>query len=317
MLFRSVSDWFEGMVQSENQAELFSYFQYHLSRLGLYEGENNGTPSKELADAIRKYRVVLGMTNTSDLNAELFGMHLGANRSTVRGKVETLLAEAAAAKAAAEAAAPKSADAATASTPPPAATIAAKAPASSAGGAAVAPQPTLVATAAQAGAQQSAGQLAGQTATGQTAASQAGGAIDLKFLALKTQPANGAEADVKIAANSEATLYCFMKDAAGAVIRLLPNAGAKQIRLTPGQTLTLRGEPPQAQWRLYVNDKGLKETVACFASNENLVSRLPKLLQGPDFQALAGVTSIEVIREAIRTAAGARFGEAWLTLGTR
>ncbi len=312
-----VSDWFEGMVQSENQAELFSYFQYHLSRLGLYEGENNGTPSKELADAIRKYRVVLGMTNTSDLNAELFGMHLGANRSTVRGKVETLLAEAAAAKAAAEAAAPKSADAATASTPPPAATIAAKAPASSAGGAAVAPQPTLVATAAQAGAQQSAGQLAGQTATGQTAASQAGGAIDLKFLALKTQPANGAEADVKIAANSEATLYCFMKDAAGAVIRLLPNAGAKQIRLTPGQTLTLRGEPPQAQWRLYVNDKGLKETVACFASNENLVSRLPKLLQGPDFQALAGVTSIEVIREAIRTAAGARFGEAWLTLGTR
>jgi ribosomal protein L13E len=317
-----VSDWFEGMVQSENQAELFSYFQYHLSRLGLYEGENNGTPSKELADAIRKYRVVLGMTNTSDLNAELFGMHLGANRSTVRGKVETLLAEAAAAKAAAEAAAPKSADAAPASAPSSAATIAAKAPAPGSGGAAVAPQATLVATATQAGAQQPGGQSAGQAATGQTAtgqaaASPAGGAIDLKFLALKSQPANGAEADVKIAANSEATLYCFMKDAAGAVIRLLPNAGAKQIRLTPGQTLTLRGEPPQAQWRLYVNDKGLKETVACFASNENLVSRLPKLLQGPDFQALAGVTSIEVIREAIRTAAGARFGEAWLTLGTR
>jgi ribosomal protein L13E len=307
-----VSDWFEGMVQSENQAELFSYFQYHLSRLGLYEGEINGTPSTELADAIRKYRVVLGMSNTSDLNAELFGMHLGANRSTVRGKVETLLAEAAAAKAAAEAAAPKSAEAAQPAATPLAATIAAKAPQPGTGGIAGTPQATLVATAAQAGAPQAVGLPAGQTQV-----AQPGGAIDLKFLALKSQPANGAEADVKIAVGSEATLYCFMKDAAGAVIRLLPNAGAKQIRLAPGQTLTLRGEPPQAQWRLYVNDKGLKETVACFASNENLVARLPKLLQGPDFQALAGVTSIEVIREAIRTAAGPRFGEAWLTLGTR
>lgn len=291
-----VSDWFEGMVQSENQGELFTYFQFHLSRLGLYEGEINGTPSKELADAIRKYRVVLGMSETSDLNAELFGMHLGANRSTVRGKVETLLAEAAAAK------------------PPVDAAASAKAPTPNPPSAGTAPAPVQVAVAAQANATQAANQT---QAVNQTQAAAPGGAIDLKFLALKTQPANGAEVDVKLSANGEATVYCFMKDAAGAVIRLLPNAGAKQVRLSPSQAFTLRGEPPQAQWRIFVNDKGLKETLACFASNENLVSRLPKLLQGSDFQALAGVTSIESVRDAIRTAAGTRFGEAWMTLGTR
>ena len=300
-----VNDWFEGMVQSENQSELFSYFQYHLSRLGLYEGEINGTPTKELADAIRKYRVVLGLSETSDLNAQLFSAHLAANRTVVRGKVETLLAEAAAQKQATEAAAPKTAEAAPASAAA-ATTIIAKAPAATA-------QPVVqLATAAQPSSSQTSSQAGAQPQPSGTAAG-----IELKFLALKGQPANGAEADVKITANSDATVYCFMKDAAGAVIRLLPNAGARQVRLVPGQTLTLRGEPPQAQWRLYVNEKGLKETVACFASNENLVSRLPKLLQGPDFQALAGVDSIEVIRESIRTVAGSRFGEAWLTLGTR
>ena len=296
-----VSDWFEGMVQSENQSELFSYFQYHLSRLGLYEGEINGTPTKELADAVRKYRVVLGLSETSDLNAQLFGAHLGANRTVLRGKVETLLAEIAAQKLATEAAAIKTADAAPA-TLAAATTIIAKAPAPPS-------QPVAqLATASQAGGTQS---------SGQSQAAGAAAGIDLRFLALKGQPANGAEADVKITANSEATVYCFMKDAAGAVIRLLPNAGARQVRLAPGQTLTLRGEPPQAQWRIFVNDKGLKETVACFASNENLVARLPKILQGPDFQALSGVDSIEAIRESIRTVAGPRFGEAWLTLGTR
>ncbi len=295
-----VSDWFEGMVQSDGQAELFTYFQYHLSRLGLYEGEVNGTPSQELADAIRKYRVILGMSETSDLNAELFGMHLGANRSIVRGKVETLLAQAAAAKPAVDAAA--SAKAPTPNPPP----------------AGIAPAPIQVAAAVQTtAAQTNATQANASQAASQASAATPGGAIDLKFLALKAQPANGAEADVKLSTNGEATVYCFMKDAAGAVIRLLPNAGVKQVRLTPGQTFTLRGEPPQAQWRIHVNDKGLKETLACFASNENLVTRLPKLLLGSDFQALAGVTTIEAIRDAIRTAAGTRFGEAWMTLGNR
>lgn len=250
-----IADWFEGMAQSDGRTELFAYFQYHLSRLGLYEAEVNGIPNKELAQAVRRYRTVLGLSDTSDLNAELFAKHLSANRQTVRNKIETLLAELPANKPAVEATV--SAAAATTNT------------------------------------------------------------IELRFLPSPTQTLAGAEADVRLSVFSDATIYCFLHDAQGSVMRLLPNAGARQVRVNSGQTLALRGEAPQAQWRLHVNEKGLRETVGCFASDGNLVSRLPKLLQGADFQAIPGVASLEEIRDLIRSAAGPRFGEAWLTLGKR
>lgn len=250
-----IADWFEGMAQSDGRTELFAYFQYHLSRLGLYDAEVNGIPSKELALAVRRYRTVLGLSETSDLNAELFAKHLSANRQTVRHKVEALLAGLPPSKPAVEEAAPA-----------PAATTQ---------------------------------------------------AIELRFLPSPTQTQAGAEADVKLAVSSDATVYCFLLDAQGVVMRLLPNAGARQVRVNAGQTLLLRGEAPQAQWRIHVHEKGLRETVGCFASEGNLVTRLPNVLQGSDFQAIPGIGSLEQIRDLIRSAAGARFGEAWLTLGKR
>ena len=307
------ADWFEGMVQSDGQAELFAYFQYHVSKLGLYDGEINGTPSKELADAIKKYRVLLGMKETSDLNAELFTAHLSAKRADLRSKAEALLATEAAAKKASEEANPQAKDSqpATAQTTAPSAGAPIAKPVVATAGAAAATQ----VAAAAANSQQAASAQVAAVGTAPKAAGTA--AIDLRFLASNNQSQPGAEVEVKLASTADATVYCFMRDVSGAVVRLLPNAGARQVRLTAGQALLLRGEPPQAQWRIFVNDKGLKETVACFASTDNLVARLPKILQGADFQSLPGVASMEEIRDAIRVAAGGRIGEAWLTLGKR
>ena len=79
----------------------------------------------------------------------------------------------------------------------------------------------------------------------------------------------------------------------------------------------MRGEDQKAKWEIVANEKGIPETVACFGSPQNLTGRLPKFLQGADFQAIPGVSALEEIRDAIRQASGQQFGEAWFTIRSR
>ncbi len=288
-----MADWLEGMVQSERvyeglsqpfrSWELFAFFQMQMAALGIYDGRVDGLPTSEFGNAIVEYRRLLGLSPTKDMNQEFLERHLMADRSQLRTKVQQFLASRPAPQAQQVAAAP-------------AAPVQA-APQQS-------PQPTQQAV------------LRPQSGTAGTSAGA--NAMGLAFNAgdgKKFPP--GATVDLRLYSQAPAVVYCFLKDESGAVVRLLPNSGARLSRIAPGQDLPLRGEDQKAKWEIVANEKGIPETVACFGSPQNLTGRLPKFLQGADFQAIPGVSALEEVRDAIRQASGQQFGEAWFTIRSR
>ncbi|MFM9888239.1 MAG: hypothetical protein ACKVQT_34875 [Burkholderiales bacterium] len=287
-----MSDWLEGMVQSERSYEglsqpfrsweLFSFFQVQMAALGIYDGRVDGLPTSEFGNAIVDYRRLLGLSPTKDMNQEFLERHLMADRSQLRVKVQQFLA----------------------SRPAPQA------------------QPVAAAQQAQQPAPAAPQQPVQQAALSQkpvaSAASTSANAIGLAFNAddgKKFPP--GATVDLRLGSQAPAVVYCFLKDESGAVLRLLPNSGARLSRVGPGQELLLRGQDQKAKWEIVANEKGIPETVACFGSPQNLTGRLPKILQGADFQAIPGVSALEEVRDAIRQASGQQFGEAWFTIRSR
>jgi hypothetical protein len=291
-----MSDWLEGMVQSERTYEglsqpfrsweLFAFFQTQMAALGIYDGRVDGLPTSEFGNAIVEYRRLLGLSATKDMNQEFLERHLMADRSQLRVKVQQFLAL----------------------RPAPQAQQVAAAPAAPAAPVQAAPQQPSQATQQAALRPQSA---AAGTSAGANAMGLAFNAGDGK----KFPP--GATVDLRLYSQAPAVVYCFLKDESGAVLRLLPNSGSRLSRVAPGQDLLLRGQDPKAKWEIVANEKGIPETVACFGSPQNLTGRLPKLLQGADFEAIPGVSALEEVRDAIRQASGQQFGEAWFTIRSR
>ncbi|MFN0299084.1 MAG: hypothetical protein ACKVQU_01890 [Burkholderiales bacterium] len=285
-----MSDWLEGMVQSERTFEglsqpfrsweLFAFFQTQMAALGIYDGRTDGLPTSEFGNAIVDYRRLLGLSATKDMNQEFLERHLMADRSQLRVKVQQFLAS-------------KPAPQPVAATQPPTQQAAQAVPPA---------------------------QLTQQAALSQKPAPAAAGAnaLGLAFNATEGKKfPPGATVDLRLGSQTPAVVYCFLKDESGAVLRLLPNSGVRLSRVSPGQELSLRGEDQKAKWEIVANEKGIPETVACFGSPQNLTGRLPKFLQGADFQAIPGVSALEEIRDAIRQASGQQFGEAWFTIRSR
>jgi hypothetical protein len=288
-----MADWLEGMVQSERSYEglsqpfrsweLFAFFQTQMAALGIYDGRTDGLPTSEFGSAIVDYRRLLGLSPTKDMNQEFLERHLMADRSQLRTKVQQFLA----------------------SRPTPQPQQVAAAPAAPIQAAPQqSPQPTQ--------------QAALRPQSGTAGTSAGANAMGLAFNAgdgKKFPP--GATVDLRLYSQAPAVVYCFLKDESGAVVRLLPNSGARLSRVAPGQDLLLRGQDQKAKWEIVANEKGIPETVACFGSPQNLTGRLPKFLQGADFEAIPGVSALEEIRDAIRQASGQQFGEAWFTIRSR
>ncbi len=287
-----ISDWIEGMVQSERTYEglsqpfrsweLFAFFQTQMAALGIYDGRVDGLPTSEFGNAIVEYRRLLGLSATKDMNQEFLERHLMADRSLLRTKVQQFLA----------------------SRPAPQVQPVAAAQQTQQTAPAAPQQPTQQAALSQK-------PVAAAATTSANAMGLAFNAGDGK----KFPP--GATVDLRLYSQAPAVVYCFLKDESGAVVRLLPNSGARLSRVAPGQDILLRGQDQKAKWEIVANEKGIPETVACFGSSQNLTGRLPKFLQGADFEAIPGVSALEEVRDAIRQASGQQFGEAWFTIRSR
>ncbi len=101
-----------------------------------------------------------------------------------------------------------------------------------------------------------------------------------------------------------AHLYCYMEQAQGSVMRLLPNPTNSSSQVSANQAVRI------PDWMVpnpgFVLDAGSpgEESVMCLTTDNDLLAKLPAGLQLPGLRPIAGFVGLQSIRDAYRTAAG-------------
>lgn len=109
---------------------------------------------------------------------------------------------------------------------------------------------------------------------------------------------------------SDAYVYCYYKDDANKIQRIFPNRFTGDARVAAGRALSL---PGSMKFRMNASAKGAPESLACFASDRDVLAELPADLRATDFENLA-VASLDPVRKAFKSAARASYGEAVYTV---
>lgn len=110
---------------------------------------------------------------------------------------------------------------------------------------------------------------------------------------------------LSVSTTREAFVYCFLEDEDRKIRRFFPNRFVSDPRVAAGKPLALPGAMPFA---LQMNDRGEAETVACFATQRDVLAQLPRNAAGADFDALA-VRSLADIRGAFAAVTQNQFAE--------
>ena len=144
------------------------------------------------------------------------------------------------------------------------------------------------------------------------AAASAPKAAPAATLSLKLESANGAArfapgALVRLALQTsrDAHVYCYLRDENAAIQRIYPNRFAKDALVSASSKLEL---PGQQRFQIVANTKGVRETVACYAAERDVMADLPPAVSGTDFAPLA-LTSLDQIRNAFAATTRNRFAE--------
>ena len=99
-------------------------------------------------------------------------------------------------------------------------------------------------------------------------------------------------------------MYCYFGDSGGGVMRLTPNNVNPHSLVSANQTLRL------PDWLVpnpaFIMDAALPgmERLACFATEEDVMAKLPAPLQGPGVVTIPGYKSLDEVEEAFRRAVG-------------
>ena len=123
----------------------------------------------------------------------------------------------------------------------------------------------------------------------------------------------GETIDLTVKASRDAYVYCFLRDETKKVQRFFPNRFAKDALVSASEPLQL---PGKMRFQLAASDKGIAETVACFAAPKEVLTALPDPLNAPDFEPMTGV-SLEQLKTAFARAAGGGMGEASYNIEVR
>jgi hypothetical protein len=99
----------------------------------------------------------------------------------------------------------------------------------------------------------------------------------------RTRFAAGEPVDLVVTTSTDAHVYCYLRDEDGKVARFYPNRFARDSMVRAGVPLAL---PGKMRFQLVANDKGIPETVACYATPRDLLAQLPPAVVGSDFDAL-------------------------------
>ena len=293
-----IADWYYAMAS--NPPELIGYFQRQLRRRGYYNGPVDGVYNAELADAVAKYRAVLGLSQEAKMDQAFFSAYLNADHAAIRAKNPP--------PAPAASGAPQPAPSAAPATPPtapqaPATVTSAKpAPVSNAVPAAL-PAPAAAPAKAVAPAPTPAMATAQPVALTAPVAQPAREPLALAVSAKKDKGQGfkrGEPISLTITSNRDAHVYCYLQDETRRIQRFFPNRFQKDTLVRAGAPLQL---PGSGRYQLVANDKGVRETVACFAAEREIGGKVPGVVAGIDFEHLQ-VTSLARVKEAFAQAAG-------------
>lgn len=100
-------------------------------------------------------------------------------------------------------------------------------------------------------------------------------------------------------------LYCFLHEANGKVMRLLPNATNPNALLSANQAIRIPDWMSPAPGFIMDATAAGTERVSCFATDEDAARTLPHLLQGPALVPLRQPTTLEDIGKAFAGSFGA------------
>jgi uncharacterized protein DUF4384 len=106
--------------------------------------------------------------------------------------------------------------------------------------------------------------------------------------------ARGEAVQLTIRPSRDAHVYCFLQDEHRKVTRFFPNRFVRDSRVQPGEGLRL---PGAMRFEILMNPRGVPETVACFATERDVLAQLPAGLNAGDFDPLP-VASLDQVRSA-------------------
>jgi Domain of unknown function (DUF4384)/Putative peptidoglycan binding domain len=99
-------------------------------------------------------------------------------------------------------------------------------------------------------------------------------------------------------------MYCFLHEAGGTVMRLLPNPTNPNALISANQAIRIPDwMSPMPGFIMDATSAGT-EHVACFATNEDVAAKLPQYLKAPALAPLASVPDINNIKEAFNKSLG-------------
>jgi hypothetical protein len=123
----------------------------------------------------------------------------------------------------------------------------------------------------------------------------------------------GEAVQLSIRPSRDAHVYCYLQDEKHQVTRFFPNRFQRDSRVQPATGLQL---PGAMRFELAMNTRGVPETVACFATERDVLAELPPGINGGDFQPLP-VATLDQVRQAFVKASGGTLAHESLELRSR
>lgn len=277
-IHREISDWYYAMAAS--RVELIAWFQNQLRRRGFYEGPIDGEFNPAFDEATANYRAAIGLSKKDLLDEAFFTAYLNTDHSKIPRPAEPARAVVVAAAA-------------------PAAPEAAVVQQQQRQQAAPAPTPVVVAKAAPTAA------AAAGPRSGPVAATAAALKLGLTTTSGRTRFARSEPFGLIVQPSQDAHVYCYLRDETEKIMRFFPNRFARDSLVPAARPLNL---PGQMRFQLVLNDRGVPETIACFATTRDVSAMLPQSVVGTDFDPL-GISSFEQIRRAFQQASNGAFAE--------
>ena len=125
--------------------------------------------------------------------------------------------------------------------------------------------------------------------------------------------ARGAPINLLIQPNRDAHVYCYLRDENAAIQRIYPNRFAKDSLVPAARRLEL---PGKQRFQIVANQKGVRETVACFATDRDVLADLPAAAAGTDFSPLP-VKSIDELKAAFAGTTRNKFAEGYFNVDVK
>ena len=123
----------------------------------------------------------------------------------------------------------------------------------------------------------------------------------------------GAALDLLIKPSRDAHVYCYLRDENASIQRIYPNRFAKDSLVPATRPLSL---PGKQRFQIVASPKGVRETVACFATERDVLAELPAAVAGTDFTPLA-VGSIAELKAAFAGTTRNQFSEGYFNVDVK